>query len=52
MVSNLSYLPLLGRSDPLVLAFEFNCYNIQEPNTNTRQRLNFLKGITSQQIGG
>lgn len=49
MVSNLNYLPGLGRSDHLVLAFKFNCYNIQEPNANTRQSLNFfLKGITSQ----
>ena len=44
MVNNLNYLPGLGRSDHLVLAFKFNCYNIQEPNTNTRQRLDFFKG--------
>ena len=48
MVSNLNYLPGLGRSDhlvlALVLAFKFDYYNIQEPNTSTRQRLNFFKG--------
>ena len=44
MVSNLNYLSGLGRSDHLVLAFKFNCYNTQEPNTSTRQRLNFFKG--------
>ena len=44
MVSNLNYIPGLGRSDHLVIAFKFKCYNIHESNANTRQRLNFFKG--------
>ncbi|MES9884124.1 MAG: reverse transcriptase family protein, partial [Sedimenticola sp.] len=42
MVSNLEYLPGLGKSDHRLLTFDYNCYT--QPHDAGPQRLNYYKG--------
>ena len=44
MVTDLEFLPGLGKSDHLVLAFKLNCYTVEEQNKCKTEKLNFFKG--------
>ena len=44
MVTDLEFLPGLGKSDHLVLAFTLNCYTVEQQNQRKTEKLNFFKG--------
>ena len=43
MVTDISYLPGLGKSDHVVTAFSLACYTIQETKTCSAKKLNFFR---------
>ena len=56
MVEKIDYLPSLGKSDHVVLSFNFNCFiekvsSTQKSTTLTREIMNHVLAILPQQIG-
>ena len=44
MVTDLEFLPELGKSDLLVLAFTLNCYTVEQQKQCKTEKLTFFKG--------
>ena len=49
MVTDIKYLPGLGKSDHLVIDFSLICYTVQEKKCSTEKR-NFFKGDYESEI--
>lgn len=43
IISKINYHPSLGKSDHLILTYDFNCYTILDSNSKTKSRLDFFK---------